>query len=141
MLAIVKDDQGRFRREVVDQRFRRAAPRLFADVDRGHQRLRNDVRIGDRAKFSEPDVRVLFQPLRGQLDGEPSLSNSPCSDKGEEATSGQQGLQFLQFRGAPEEGRELERKIVLSDVQRLEWRERGGRTLAVELAKLLGGWE
>ena len=138
MLTVVEQDQGGFRPEVIDQGLCGTAARLFAHVDRSHQGLRNQVGVGYGGELREPDVCVLLEHLAGQLDGESGLADAAGSYQSYQPAAGQERPELFQFRASTEEGGELQREVVLADVQRFESWKLGEQPFDIELIQVLG---
>src|SRR6202030_3972770 len=96
------------------------------------------VRVRDGSELSQPDISKLFEHLRRQFDCQPSLSDSAGPHESAEPAPGKQPLQVGQFRGPPEERRQLQRQIVLADVQRLQRGKISWEPVDLQLVEMLG---
>ena len=119
-----------------DDRLRAAPAGLVAETDRGHQSGRHEPRVGDRCQLDHPHPVGVMPELElgcGQLVGEAGLARPARADDAQQPRRGQQPGPERQLLLAAEEGRQLDGKVVVGDVDwsRL-WRVNPGPPLSTD---------
>ena len=131
MLAVVEDEQQRARCEELDHRVDDVLPRQRAHVERRRDRVRHELRLGDRGELDERRrrPRTHASPPRASSSASLVLPAPPVPGERQQPRAPEQRAQLAELAAAADERARI-------------GRQRAGRAPALEPAQLrveLGG--
>ena len=117
MLAVVQHDQQVTVGDEPQQGVHRGTAGVVGQAQRAGDRHRHHLRGRDRRQVDVPrPVAEITRPLGGHLHRQPGLAHAARPDQGDQPIAGHRIPQAADFRLAPNETRELGRKIMGCDV-------------------------
>ena len=124
---------------MVDQRVDQPASRLRAHANcAGHDR-RDRLWVANGCEVDQPRTAgVLFEDLRGQLEGQPGLARTPGAGQRQHSGPGEELVEHGELGLASDEARELHRKVVRDIVECAKRGEVGFQVRVKDLEDVLG---
>src|SRR5262249_23894348 len=113
MLGVVENQQQLLRREMAQERIRKALARTLLESKHMGNRLRNELCVRQSRQLHQPHaVRVSVADLQGELQCEPALAAAARSTKGEQACPIHQPLELGELLLTSDEAGQLPDKVV-----------------------------